>query len=76
MHQLLGWKATQSEYRLANGFEIPSMSRDPTGRVIKGMKVLREMSETDTLNQRPVVDCKVNKCGQITPKEFANFACK
>lgn len=40
------------------------------------MKVLREMSEAETLNQRPVVECKVNKSGQITPEEFAKFACK
>lgn len=46
------------------------------GRVIMGMKVLREMSDVETLNQRPVVDCTVTKCGQLTPAEFATIACK
>lgn len=46
------------------------------GRVIMGMKLLREMSEVETLNQRPVVDCTVTKCGQLTPAEFATIACK
>ncbi|CAM9483102.1 unnamed protein product [Ectocarpus sp. 12 AP-2014] len=46
------------------------------GRVIKGLKVLREMSEGETLNQRPVMECKVHKCGQITPEDFAKFTCK
>eukprot|EP00752_Nemacystus_decipiens_P009111 g8135.t1 len=46
------------------------------GRVIKGMKALRELSDAEALNQRPMIECKVNKCGQITPEEFAKFACK
>lgn len=41
-----------------------------------GLKVLREMSELETLNQRPVVDCKVNKSGQLTPAEYSKIACK
>lgn len=70
-------KGLQSKYHLTNGVELlVCFTRDPSGRVIKGMRVLREMSEAETLNQRPVVECKVNKCGQITPEEFAKFACK
>lgn len=45
-------------------------------RVVMGMKVLREMSEVETLNQRPVKECKVNKCGQLTPAEFVTMVCK
>lgn len=47
-----------------------------TGRVIMGMEVFRQMSEVDTLNQRPTTDCKISKCGQMTPAEFATIACK
>lgn len=41
-----------------------------------GMRVLRELNEVETLNQRPVTDCKVTKCGQLTPAEFAAIVCK
>ncbi|CAN0361090.1 unnamed protein product, partial [Hapterophycus canaliculatus] len=46
------------------------------GRVIKGMGVLREIGDGETLNQRPVAECKITRCGQITPEEYAKFACE
>lgn len=53
---------------------LPSM---PTAvRVILGMAVMREMSEVETLNQRPVTEWKVTKCGELTPAEFAVIVCK
>lgn len=36
------------------------------GRVISGMDVVREISATDTMNERPAEDCKIVDCGQIT----------
>lgn len=41
-----------------------------------GMDVLREMGEVETLNQRPVMECKVNKCGELTPAEYSTIACQ
>ncbi|CAN0448652.1 unnamed protein product [Laminaria digitata] len=46
------------------------------GKVMMGMEVLREMGEVETLNQRPVMECKVNKCGELTPAEYAALACR
>lgn len=45
-------------------------------RVILGMKVLLELSVMETLNERPVNDCTVTKCGQLTPHEFAKAVCR
>lgn len=47
-----------------------------TARVIMGMNVFREMSEVETLNQRPVTEWKINKCGELSPAEFSAIVCK
>ncbi|CAM9849332.1 unnamed protein product [Pylaiella littoralis] len=48
------------------------------GRRVKleGMRVLREMSEAATLNHRPVTECVIKNCGQITPGEYTLYACE
>ncbi|CAM9331084.1 unnamed protein product [Choristocarpus tenellus] len=46
------------------------------GRVIKGMQVLHQMSEMDTLNQRPLVECKIAKAGELSAEDFATVECK
>lgn len=41
-----------------------------------GMKTLRKLNEVKTLNERPVKDCKITKCGELSPAEFAALATK
>lgn len=37
------------------------------GRVISGMDVLVGLSNSETENERPVADCKIIDCGELTP---------
>ncbi|CAM9824620.1 unnamed protein product [Ascophyllum nodosum] len=45
------------------------------GRVIMGFSVIRQIGEMETFNQRPVTECKVCDCGELTPEEYAEMSC-
>eukprot|EP00062_Callorhinchus_milii_P008386 gi/632951033/ref/XP_007891072.1/ PREDICTED: peptidyl-prolyl cis-trans isomerase-like 6 isoform X2 [Callorhinchus milii] len=37
------------------------------GQLIEGTKVLEQLEDVDTNNERPVLECKITDCGLVTP---------